>query len=805
MEPLIVVPQEGGGMFEYLGGFVARRPWLVCAVWLALGIGLALAAPSWDRRAQDDDVRFLPERCPSVRGYRLMERAFPEDVSASRLVIAVEREGGPLTENDVALVEALHEALDELRKDEPDLQIKKVSSPRDPFIGDRLRSEDGRCSLVQVSLGTPYLALQTRATVDRAEQVVRRCLDEMDSDRPLVHVTGPAGVGRDLIAASGDSLDVTTIATAVLVVVILLFVYRAPLLALAPLVTIAVATWVALNVLALCTLIPGFYLVNVSQIFAVVMLYGAGTDYCLFLVSRYREELTKGGSRAEALSRSVGKVGWALAASAGTVIVGLGMMLTAEFAKVRCGGPAIGVGLAVALLASLTLTPALLRLFGRAAFWPAGQPKPASTLSIRPTVWDRVSRVVAARPLLIWSVCVAVLLPLVFLGLRVTPTYRATAELSPRSSSVRGLAAIQRHFTAGEVGPATVLLESEQDWDTEEGRLLIERLSKGFSLLPNVAEVRSLSQPLGKPEVPAHADRHEARKHLRGSVIDAMGSWLMRNVSGKMHKAARSFYVAKTPSEGGKARYVTRLDVVMRTDPFDPESVRTLSLLETYLDEHRSTLDELGGGVRAEVYGVTANARDLASVTESDRLRLNALVLAGVFVILVVLVRRPGLAAYLLVTVLLSYFATLGATAILAHLWHGRPLGEVDWRAPFFLFTILVAVGEDYNILLVSRALEERKRYGGIEGTRRALAQTGGTITSCGLIMAGTFATLMLAGLSTLVQVGFALAFGVLLDTFVVRPFLVPAFTLWLWRDEGPHSERPSPATERGRLLRRAG
>ena len=129
---------------------------------------------------------------------------------------------------------------------------------------------------------------------------------------------------------------------------------------------------------------------------------------------------------------------------------------------------------------------------------------------------------------------------------------------------------------------------------------------------------------------------------------------------------------------------------------------------------------------------------------------------------------------------------------MLAHWWNGRPLGQVDWRVPFFLFTILVAVGEDYNILLVSRVLEERKRHGPVEGIRRALARTGGTITSCGLIMAGTFATLMLGGLSTLVQIGFALAFGVLIDTFVVRPFLVPAFALWMWRDETPGERKPA-------------
>jgi RND superfamily putative drug exporter len=274
-------------------------------------------------------------------------------------------------------------------------------------------------------------------------------------------------------------------------------------------------------------------------------------------------------------------------------------------------------------------------------------------------------------------------------------------------------------------------------------------------------------------------------------------------MSEKIHKATRSFYIARVTGEPGTGvRHVTRLDVVPRSDPFDPQSAETLEVIQAWLREQLAGIAEPVGEVRAETYGIAVSARDMAEVTESDRRRVNALVLCAVFLILLFLVRRPALAAYLLLTVLLSYYATLGATAILAHHWHARPLGEVDWRVPFFLFTILVAVGADYNILLISRALEERRRHGGVEGTRRALARTGGTITSCGLIMAGTFATLMLAGLNTLVQVGFALAFGVLLDTFLVRPFLVPAFALWLWRHETPAEDRVVSAVG---TLRRAG
>ncbi|MGI8757616.1 MAG: MMPL family transporter, partial [Acidimicrobiales bacterium] len=250
-------------------------------------------------------------------------------------------------------------------------------------------------------------------------------------------------------------------------------------------------------------------------------------------------------------------------------------------------------------------------------------------------------------------------------------------------------------------------------------------------------------------------------------------------------------YATRIATDGG-IEYVTRLDVVLKSDPFDAASIQTLTEIETWLRTQSP-----GGVERAETYGVTVHSRDVEKVVEGDRTRVNGLVLAGVFLILLVLVRKPWLALYLLATVLLSYYATLGMTTLFATAWYGKPLGQIEWRVPFFLFTILVAVGEDYNILMVTRAIEERKRHGVIEGLRRGLARTGGTITACGVIMAGTFGTLMLGGLGTLIQIGFALAVGVLLDTFVVRPFLVPAFMLMVWKDGLAEKVEKMPATIR--------
>lgn len=790
-------------MFSVLGRFATTYPLRVCALWLVAGALLFFLAPAWDSKAQDDDIHFLPARYPSVRGYDLLAKAFPRDVFASRAVFAFERQDRKLDEDDFRLIDRCVSGLKKLRESADEFQMGDIVCCHDGPIGSRLTSIDEQCSLIQVSFGTPFQAVQTRLAVAEADRVVSECVAAAGVDAPKVFLTGAAAIGRDLHAANSDSLEATTVATIALVIVVLLFVYRAPLLALIPLVTIAVSVWMAIQCLAILTLIPGVHLVNITRIFTVVILYGAGTDYCLFLISRYCEELDEGRSGPEAVRRSVTGVGGALLASAGTVICGLGLMGFAEFAKVRSTGPAVALGLVIALLAALTISPALLALLGSKVFWPGRRKRgqrsgvrsqengvsPFSPLVSHPCsltlvsapcpltpspFWDRVSRRVVERPAEVLGAALILLGPLLVLGWRVHPVHRMAGELSPVANSVQGLAAVKRHFPAGEAGPLTVLLTSHESWDSIEGRKILDHLSRGFGKLPNVLEVRSLTQPLGKrlPQLAAPTGKPALARMVRSLANDTL-----RKTLEQAERAARKFYLAQL-QETSNARYVTRLDIVFGTDPMETASLRTGALIQTWLATQLPGTTAGWGGVESECYGATVNLADLADVAEADRVRVDSLVLVGVFLILLIVVRRPWLAAYLLFTVLLSYYATLGATALWNGLWLGRRFHEVDWRVPFFLFTILIAVGEDYNILLVTRIFKERRRHGVKEGIRRALARTGGTITSCGLIMAGTFATLMLAGLGTLKQIGFALAFGVLLDTFVVRPILVPAFML---------------------------
>jgi len=802
-------------MFERIGRIAATYPKTICLVWILLGVTLSLVAPHWDTRTHDDDVRFIPERFTSVRAHLILEKAFPQDVVASRIVFVLEREEEALSPADFLVVDALVQDVEQLRRDAPELKLGKVEYYKEGLCGPRLTSGDQQCTLIAVSLESPYLALATMKAVDRIEQVARQRFTLEESKPGLnLYTTGSAGIGRDLTHVAGSSLEDTTLATIALVVIVLLLVYRAPLLAMIPLATIAVSVWVALNTLALLTNVPGVHLVNITKIFAIVILYGAGTDYCLFLVSRYREELEAGHDVPEAVARSVGGVGEALAASAGTVMVGLGLMAVAEFAKVRYAGPAIALGLGVALLASLTLTPALLRLFGKAAFWPRRDPAAASLAaprrwpSVRLGFWDWVSHKVAQRPGWVWGVSVAIILPFIIIGMRVKTSYRATGELSPQTSSLQGLTALQRHFTAGEIGPVTVLMVADHDWTDPRGQMEIEQISRSLAVLPNVAEVRSLTQPMGLP-IPSFLPIPED-----GSLTNRFWAAVQPHLDGffgfMRDQSGDQFVGTLAGDSPDSVRHVTRVDVILRSDPFDPVSTDTLRLIEASLSDRVNRHHFVEGNVQTELFGITANTRDLAEVTESDRARVNMMVVVAIFIILLALVRRIGLACYLLVTVLASYFAALGVTVLAGALWTGAPLPSVDWRVPFFLFTILVAVGEDYNILLISRALEERKKYGAVEGMRRALSKTGGAITSCGLIMAGTFATLMLAGLNTMLQIGFALAIGVLIDTFLVRPFLVPAFCMLFWKDKpteavekaSPHLKLKQQAAEIARLVK---
>jgi RND superfamily putative drug exporter len=777
-------------MFSTLARIVQRQSLLVILAWVVVTLILFRYAPQWDEVTKDDDVRFFPRNSPSVIGQELLERGFPQDAASSQIVLVYERSGGPLTQADFAMVEARAAELHKFGLANPDLGIKKLDTHRTPVIGPRLigKSHDGpgQAVLTIVSLRGTYLSKKTRIAVDQI-------LEHLNRSSPLPEglrraVTGSAVVGHDMNQAANQSIDSTTKTTIALVIVILLLVYRSPLLAMIPLVTIALSVAVSLRGIALLTEVPGltFQVINITKVFVVVVLFGAGTDYCLFLIARYREELARGRRKEDALREAIVQVGAALVASAGTVIVGLGMLYFSSFAKIRYTGPAIALSLSVALLAALTLAPVFLSWLRGAIFWPFRPPRHVEGADPEMesldqnwmrSFWLKAADLVVRYPLSILTLCLAGLAPLAVIGAQTKANYNQLADLDPDRPSVIGASVIRKYFAVGELSPTMALVDNPRiDFRSEAGRKAVQEVTRRLEGIPDVAEVRSLTQPIGKPPAP------EAQK-----------SFLHRLVDQAMRAAVENRYVSVNPANKSDLNHITRFDIVFKTDPFSASALDSLETVQQVLAASTRRGEPLQGSSDLGLAGATAALNDLRRVTTSDQQRMYVLVTLGVYAILVALLRRPGVSLYLIFTVVLGYLASLGVTELVFKSLHHstEPWEGLDWTVSFFLFVILVAVGEDYNILLMARVIEEEEKHGVTEGTRLAVAHTGGIISSCGLIMAGTFGSMLTGTLTSLRELGFALGLGVLLDTFLVRPILVPAFVVVMDR------ARASRAAER--------
>jgi RND superfamily putative drug exporter len=561
----------------------------------------------------------------------------------------------------------------------------------------------------------------------------------------------------------------------VIVVALLLLLYRAPLMAVIPLATVYVAVQIALHSLALLAGAGMLTLDRDNRIFITVLSYGAGVDYCLFLIARYREGLVPGADAATAVVDAVGKVGGALAASAGTVICGIGTLAFARFGKYHQAGVCIPLSLIVVLASALTFTPALLRIAGSWAFWPTRPAESDAERSRRwgaSNIWEKIAQALLARPGTIWLLSMAVMAPFVLVGVLhyQQVDYGLSDALPKEAPSTTGTAVLKEHFPAGMVGPVTVLLTNDDVYfGTVESYALIKTVSANLERQQDtlqLADIRSLAYPFGITRY-----GKEILTSITVSTPPASGEAIR-------HSSFRHY----VSTERKFAGHVTWIDLVSKIDPLSEESIGNFGRLESaFRDALPAELEQS----QLDFVGPTANLRDLEDVTRGDFQRIQIMVPAAVFLILLVVARSLVVSLYLIGSVVVSFLATLGVTFLV--FWALSPAGFIglDWKVPVFLFTILMAVGEDYNILLLTRVREEQAEHGVVRGVTAALVKTGGVISSCGFIMAGTFAALLSGALIEMKQLGFALAFGILLDTLVVRSLLVPAFLIWMWgKDE---------------------
>lgn len=777
-------------------GRIVSRTWPVWLIaWFLLWAGTWAVAPRWDEVAKDGEFNFLPRDIPSRRGEDLLRRAFPGHRAESSIVIVLTREGDrqELTEADRRFItDVLRPELERIAEgggragaDRADGDrrresiVGRILTFQDQEAGALLISEDRRASLVIIELKTDFLLRSNIPVVGEIDELIARLQREEAVPAGLrIALTGSAVLGRDMMRAESESARAIRSWTTWLVILLLLIFYRAPLIALLPLITLSITLRIAIQLLALLAQAGYIDLFRGLDVYTHVVAYAAGVDYNLFLISRYQEELEDGEPFGTAVAHALDKIGGALAASAATVIGGLGTLMFAEFGKLRQAGFGISFSVFLMLCATMTLTPALLRLSGRWAFWP-WQPRRrreeheatrhrgwwlAESARGFQGLWEAIGRLIQRWPGTIWLLAVLILSPFAVLVIWNfdNVNYGLIQGLPSEAPSRRGMKVLVEHYPAGASGPLTLVIRNDRvDFAQRDGldqiQELTTRLTQRRSEL-ELADLRSVNAPLGLTQA--------AQQALPSGILSVVARPL---VLGR----ALQRYVSQTPELD---HHVTRLDLILTIDPFTRRSISHLDDLEEVI--WRELPEGLRQGTELYLIGATASFRDLKTVAERDRSRINLLVTVSVLIVLVVLLRRLAIPIYLILSVLFGYLVTLGMAFAVFRLLAGEDFPGLDWAVPILLFTLLIAVGEDYNIILVTRIDEEQDRHGPLQGVTVALARTGGIISGCGFIMAGTFSSLAFGSLARMYQLGFALTFGVLLDTFIVRPILVPAYLI---------------------------
>ena len=578
-----------------------------------------------------------------------------------------------------------------------------------------IESADGRAleTILKVDLGT-----QGWAGASKAVDAIR-AITNSNANGLVSNITGPLGNAADNNNVF-KGIDGTLLYTALaVVIVILLITYRSPVLWLLPVISSGVALITAEAVIYLLAAHAGLVVNAQSAGILQVLVFGASTDYALLIVARYREELRRHDRRHAAMAEALRRAGPAIIASGSAVIVALLTLFAAELNSTKSLGPVLAIGVAVGMLAMLTLLPALLVIFPRGVFWPY-RPSYGSAEPTSRGVWARVGWSIAPRPRLVW-ITTAVVLGILALGLTGLKANGLTAAQGFRGhpDSVIGETVLAQHFPAGAGEPVIVIGNPSA----------AAPLRAAFAATPGIAGVTPPAVRAG------HA-------YLEGTL---------------------------TSPPDSQAAYAT-------------------------IDRVRAAVHAVPGA-DALVGGSTAINLDVERASAHDRNVIIPLILLVVLIILGLLLRALVAPLILTATVVLSFAAALGVSAFFFN--HVFGFGGADTSFPLFVFVFLVALGIDYNIFLMTRVREEAIRRDARRGALVGLAATGGVITSAGFVLAGTFAALATIPATFLTELGFAVAFGILLDTIIVRSVLVTALNLdigrWMWWPS-KLAQKPDPA-----------
>lgn len=715
-----------GILLEKMGRYVAgkRSKWITLAVWILIAVILSAVWPAVNKVTQNNAPN-LGDEMPSVIAAQLAEEQFPSDAGIPALFV-FKRDGG-LTDADYGHLTSLtsHFTANPVAGQQLVVPFDKIPLP----VLKGQASKDGSTIVLPFFFEKGLDSADITKAIDAIEAQMEKEFNEnpfkqdLDKQGELsARVTGPAGISKDASGLFADADVSLLISTVLLVLILLLLIYRSPILAIIPLIAVGFAYIVTSPILGKLAEMGVITVDSQGISIMTVLLFGAGTDYCLFLISHFRQTLLEEKSKVKALVIAFRDSAGAIAMSGFTVVLSLLVLLFAKYGAVHRFAVPFSLSILIMAAASLTLVPALLAILGRASFFPFIPRTPEMLAAKNKTPkqprksagW--IGRVVTNRPWTVVLVTMVILVGLAVNALRVEYTVDLLSSFPESSQSRQGFSVIGDKFTPGELAPAKVMIDTE------------------------------------------------------GKEVD-LKSWLVDQP-----------YISNVSEQakGATNEAIQAVDIEFNINPYSNEAMSHIPEIQTLIAGKLKEQGISDADNKVWVSGLTATQYDTEHTNLRDTEVIIPIVIGLIALLLLVYLRSITAMIYLILTVVLSYFSALGLGWIIIHDFMG--VSAIQGLIPLYAFVFLVALGEDYNIFLVSSIWRKSKEMPLKEAISQGVNETGSVITSAGLILAGTFAVLTTLPIQVLVQFGLIAAIGVLLDTFVVRPFLVPSITMLLGR-----------------------
>ena len=694
-------------------------------VWIGVIVTLALVAPPISEVITNEQEEFLPVGVESVQALEILRNKYPMDDGIPAIAVFHSDDG--LDEFELG---GIHDYIKFLGSDDlPGIIFDQIPTLDGYSLINAFKSSDGSTFAIPFKVtgspSDPSFSNSIDAAVAQAQLIGERV--QVDAN-----LTGPATILRDAVKIF-QSIDLRiTLVTILVVIVIMFFIYRAPGLVFIPLFILVSALMVARFVAALVVDLTGLPLNDQVTSIMSVLLFGVGTNYVLFIVARYREEITNSSDRFRAMESAMRKVGPSIIGSSMTTVVAMFLLIFSTLGSFKTMGPMLAITVSIMLIVALTVLPAAIVLMSRLAFWPSRTIASQQNLVTKP-IWEKIGRFVVNRPKTVFLVTTAILLIAITPSFRMVPSFNFIDGFPDDVESKSGYALLKKGFAPGDLSPTSVFIHT-LDHDVIDHSAFIEGLANAIEDNPGVNYVKGMTRPYGS---------------YIGQQVDEASLKMFNSPDGT----------------------TSRLDVSLMGDPY---SEKALTVIEDIRSIIQSTINSQSiTGVEVLVGGDTAVQLDTKTVIDEDTRLLAPLILFAILCVLILIQRSFVAPLYLLFSVIISYAATFGISIfifqdILNHT-------GVAYSNGIWIFVFLVALGADYNIFVIARIKEETERLGFNEGIAVAVGKTGGVVTSAGIILASTFAVLTTLPLRDVFQLGMAVMLGVLIDTFVVRTLLVPS------------------------------